>query len=214
MLYDGQPDPEGMWRFAKEAGVTCFGTSAGFVSACMKAGVEPGAGRDLSALKAIGSTGSPLSPEGFDWIYEHIGEDTWLFSTSGGTDLCTAFVGGVATLPVYRGEIQARALGAAVEAWNEEGEPVVGEVGELVVTEPMPSMPVHFWGDEDGGRERARLELAAVHRQRRHSAYERAADIGAAAGREEPDVAAQLVVDPLEPLGAERRAGASDRLQG
>jgi acetoacetyl-CoA synthetase len=120
----------------------------------MKAGVEPGAGRDLSRLKAVGSTGSPLSPEGFDWIYEHLGADTWLFSTSGGTDLCTAFVGGVATLPVYRGELQARALGAAVEAWNEAGEPVVEEVGELVVTKPMPSMPIRFWGDEDGSRYR------------------------------------------------------------
>ena len=114
----------------------------------------PGAGRDLSALKAVGSTGSPLSPEGFDWVYEHVGADTWLFSTSGGTDLCTAFVGGVALLPVYRGEIQARALGAAVEAWNEDGQPVIEEVGELVVTEPMPSMPVYFWGDEDGSRYR------------------------------------------------------------
>jgi acetoacetyl-CoA synthetase len=120
----------------------------------MKAGVEPSAGRDLSALKAVGSTGSPLSPEGFDWVYEHVGADTWLFSTSGGTDLCTAFVGGVALLPVYRGEIQARTLGAAVEAWDEDGQPVIEEVGELVVTEPMPSMPVYFWGDEDGSRYR------------------------------------------------------------
>ncbi len=121
----------------------------------MKAGVEPGSGRDLSRLTAVGSTGSPLSPECFDWIYEHVGSDTWLFSTSGGTDLCTAFVGGVATLPVFRGELQARALGAAVEAWDEQGRSLVGEVGELVVTEPMPSMPVFFWGDEDGSRYRA-----------------------------------------------------------
>jgi acetoacetyl-CoA synthetase len=158
VLYDGNPghpDMGTLWDLAERAGVTMFGTSAAYIGACMKAGVEPGSGRDLSALKAIGSTGSPLSPEGFDWIYEHVGEDTWLFSTSGGTDLCTAFVGGVATLPVYRGEIQARALGAAVEAWSEEGEPVVEEVGELVVTEPMPSMPVYFWGDEDGSRYRA-----------------------------------------------------------
>jgi acetoacetyl-CoA synthetase len=157
VLYDGNPghpDMGTLWDLAERAGVTMFGTSAAYIGACMKAGVEPGAGRDLSALKAIGSTGSPLSPEGFDWIYEHVGSDTWLFSTSGGTDLCTAFVGGVATLPVYRGEIQARALGAAVEAWNEEGEPVVGEVGELAVTEPMPSMPIRFWGDEDGSRYR------------------------------------------------------------
>jgi acetoacetyl-CoA synthetase len=132
-----------------------FGTSASYIAACMKAGIEPGGGRDLSRLKAVGSTGSPLSPEGFDWIYEHVGADTWLFSTSGGTDLCTAFVGGCALLPVYRGELQARALGAAVEAWDEDGNAVIDEVGELVVTEPMPSMPVFFWGDEDGSRYRA-----------------------------------------------------------
>jgi acetoacetyl-CoA synthetase len=157
VLYDGNPghpDMGTLWDLAERAGVTMFGTSAAYIGACMKAGVEPGAGRDLSALQAIGSTGSPLSPEGFDWIYEHVGEETWLFSTSGGTDLCTAFVGGAVSLPVYRGEIQARALGAAVEAWNDDGEPVVGEVGELVVTEPMPSMPLYFWGDEDGGRYR------------------------------------------------------------
>jgi acetoacetyl-CoA synthetase len=157
VLYDGNPghpDMGTLWELAERAEVTMFGTSAAYIGACMKAGVEPGSGRDLSALKAIGSTGSPLSPEGFDWIYEHLGADTWLFSTSGGTDLCTAFVGGVATLPVHRGEIQARALGAAVEAWSEEGEPVVEEVGELVVTEPMPSMPIRFWGDEDGSRYR------------------------------------------------------------
>jgi acetoacetyl-CoA synthetase len=157
VLYDGNPghpDMGTLWDLAERARVTMFGTSAAYIGACMKAGVEPEAGRDLGALKAVGSTGSPLPPEGFDWIYEHLGKGTWLFSTSGGTDLCTAFVGGVATLPVYRGEIQARALGAAVEAWNEEGEPVVEEVGELVVTEPMPSMPIRFWGDEDGSRYR------------------------------------------------------------
>jgi acetoacetyl-CoA synthetase len=157
VLYDGNPghpDMGTLWDLAARAGVTMFGTSAAYIGACMKAGVEPGSGRDLSALGAVGSTGSPLSPEGFDWIYEHLGADTWLFSTSGGTDLCTAFVGGVATLPVYRGELQARALGAAVEAWDEAGEPVVEEVGELVVTEPMPSMPIYFWGDEDGSRYR------------------------------------------------------------
>jgi acetoacetyl-CoA synthetase len=157
VLYDGNPghpDMGTLWDLADRAGITMFGTSAAYIAACMKAGVEPGRGRDLSALKAVGSTGSPLGPEGFDWIYEHVGRDTWLFSTSGGTDLCTAFVGGAATLPVYRGEIQARALGAAVEAWDEEGRPVVEEVGELVVTEPMPSMPLYLWGDEDGSRYR------------------------------------------------------------
>ncbi len=156
VLYDGNPgypDMSALWDLASEAEVTCFGTSASYISACMKDGVEPGAeGRDLSRLKAVGSTGSPLAPEGFDWIYDHIGTDTWLFSTSGGTDLCTAFVGGVPTLPVYRGELQARALGAAIESWDEEGHPHTGEVGELVITKPMPSMPLFLWGDEDGSR--------------------------------------------------------------
>jgi acetoacetyl-CoA synthetase len=158
VLYDGSPghpDMGVLWDLAERAGVTMFGTSASYIAACMKDGVEPGAGRDLSRLKAVGSTGSPLSPDGFDWIYEHLGADTWLFSTSGGTDLCTAFVGGVALLPVYRGELQGRALGAAVEAWDEDGNSVIDEVGELVVTEPMPSMPVRFWGDPDGSRYRA-----------------------------------------------------------
>jgi len=100
------------------------------------------------------STGSPLSPEGFQWIYDELGSDTWLFSTSGGTDLCTAFVGGVPTLPVYLGELQARSLGASVESWDPEGRSLIGEVGELVITRPMPSMPVFFWGDEDGSRYR------------------------------------------------------------
>jgi len=156
VLYDGNPgfpDMSVLWDLASKAGVTCFGTSASYISACMKDGVEPGGdGRDLSRLRSVGSTGSPLSPEGFDWVYEHIGRDTWLFSTSGGTDLCTAFVGGVPTLPVYRGELQGRALGAAVESWDEEGNPHIGEVGELVITKPMPSMPLFLWGDEDGSR--------------------------------------------------------------
>jgi acetoacetyl-CoA synthetase len=120
----------------------------------MKAGVEPARDRDLSALRAVGSTGSPLSPEGFRWVYEHVGADTWLFSTSGGTDLCTAFVGGVPELPVYEGELQARALGAAVESWDPDGKPLLNEVGELVVTQPMPSMPLYFWNDDDGHRYR------------------------------------------------------------
>jgi acetoacetyl-CoA synthetase len=157
VLYDGNPgypDMGVLWDLAERARVTMFGTSAAFIAACMKDGVEPGAGRDLSALKTVGSTGSPLAPEGFDWVYEHIGADTWLFSTSGGTDLCTGFVGGVPILPVYRGEIQGRALGAAVQAWDEDGNPVLDEVGELVITEPMPSMPIYFWNDPDGARYR------------------------------------------------------------
>jgi acetoacetyl-CoA synthetase len=157
VLYDGNPGHPTMdklWDLAQRAGITTFGTSASFIAACMKAGVEPAAGRDLSALRAVGSTGSPLSPEGFAWIYEHLGADTWLFSTSGGTDVCTAFVGGVPTLPVHLGELQARALGADIHAFNEAGEPVIGEVGELVITQPLPSMPIYFWGDEDGSRYR------------------------------------------------------------
>jgi acetoacetyl-CoA synthetase len=141
-----------LWDLAEQAGVTTFGTSAAFIASCMKAGVVPGEGRDLSALRAVGSTGSPLSPEGFQWVYDQLGSDTWLFSTSGGTDLCTAFVGGVPILPVYLGELQARSLGANVQAWDEDGHELIDQVGELVITEPMPSMPVSYWGDEDGSR--------------------------------------------------------------
>jgi acetoacetyl-CoA synthetase len=155
VLFDGNPgfpDMGVLWDLADRAGITTFGTSAAYISACMKAGEEPAAGRDLSRLRAVGSTGSPLSPEGFDWIYEHVGSGTWLFSTSGGTDVCSSFVTGVPTLPVYRGELQARALGAKVESWDPEGHPHTGEVGELVVTEPIPSMPLYLWNDPDGSR--------------------------------------------------------------
>jgi acetoacetyl-CoA synthetase len=157
VLYDGSPghpDMGVLWDLAGSAGITTFGTSAAYIGACMKAGVDPAAGRDLSALRAVGSTGSPLSPDGFRWVYDHVGSDTWLFSTSGGTDLCTAFVGGCPLLPVYEGELQARALGASVEAWDPEGRPLVGEVGELVITEPMPSMPLYLWNDPDAERYR------------------------------------------------------------
>ena len=157
VLFDGNPgypDMSTLWNLAEQTRMTCFGTSAAFIAGCMKQGVEPARGRDLSALRSVGSTGSPLSPEGFHWVYEQLGSETWLFSTSGGTDVCTAFVGGVPTLPVYLGELQGRALGAAVEAWDADGEPLENEVGELVITEPMPSMPVGFWGDDDGSRYR------------------------------------------------------------
>src|SRR5205085_11402176 len=136
---------------AEQTQMTVFGTSAAFVAASMKDGIKPAQGRDLQ-LHAVGVTGSPLAPEGFQWVYDELGSDTWLFSTSGGTDVCTAFVGGVPTLPVYLGELQGRALGAAVEAWDSDGRPLVGEVGELVITKPMPSMPIYFWGDADGSR--------------------------------------------------------------
>ena len=157
VLYDGNPgtpDLGVLWDLAEAAGITCFGTSAAFIGGCQKAGFRPAEGRDLSSLRSVGSTGSPLSPEGFAWVYDALGDDVWLFSTSGGTDVGTAFVGGVPTLPVYEGELQARSLGARVEAWSPEGLPLVGEVGELVLTEPMPSMPLFFWGDSDGSRYR------------------------------------------------------------
>jgi acetoacetyl-CoA synthetase len=151
VLYDGSPAHPSMdvlWDLAAQAGITIFGTSAGYIAQCMKDGVEPSAGgRDLSRLHAVGSTGSPLAPEGFQWVYDQLGADTWLFSTSGGTDVCTAFVGGVPTLPVYRGELQAPSLGCKVESWSPDGRPLIGQVGELVITEPMPSMPICLWND-------------------------------------------------------------------
>ncbi len=156
VLFDGHPGHpslDALWDLAAEAEMTTFGTSAAYLASCMKNDIKPaGGGRDLSALKAVGSTGSPLSPEGFQWVYDELGSNTWLFSTSGGTDLCTAFVGGVPTLPVYLGELQARALGADVQAWDPDGQPLIDEVGELVIAQPMPSMPIFFWGDDDGER--------------------------------------------------------------
>jgi acetoacetyl-CoA synthetase len=157
LLYDGNPgypDMNVLWEFAEKTGMTCFGTSASYIMACTKAEIEPGRDFDLSALRSMGSTGSPLPPEGFDWVYEHVNSDLWLFSTSGGTDLCTAFVGGVPLLPVRAGELQARGLGAAVEAFDENGDSVTGDVGELVITEPMPSMPIYFWNDPQHERYR------------------------------------------------------------
>jgi acetoacetyl-CoA synthetase len=155
VLYDGSPahpDLGALWRLAEQARITCMGVSAGFLTSCEKAGVEPARDFDLSALRSIGSTGSPLPPEGFRWVYEHAGRDLWLFSTSGGTDVCTAFVGGCPLLPVYEGEIQCRALGCAVESWDEQGRPLEDELGELVLTEPLPSMPLFLWGDCSGER--------------------------------------------------------------
>jgi acetoacetyl-CoA synthetase len=155
VLFDGSPGHPSLdvlWDLAADAGVTTFGTSAAYIAGCMKAGIKPADGRDLSALKAVGSTGSPLSPDGFEWVYDELGSDTWLMSTSGGTDVCTAFVCGAPVLPVYLGEIQARALGAAVESWDPAGNPLIDDVGELVITQPMPSMPIFLWGDQDGSR--------------------------------------------------------------
>ncbi|MEA2313443.1 MAG: acetoacetyl-CoA synthetase [Solirubrobacteraceae bacterium] len=155
VLYDGspaQPDLGALWSLAERTRMTCMGASAGWIASCEKAGIEPARDYDLSALRAIGSTGSPLAPESFRWVYEHVSPDVWLFSTSGGTDVCTAFVGGCPLLPVFEGEIQCRALGCAVAAWDEQGRSVSDEVGELVITEPMPSMPLFLWGDDSGER--------------------------------------------------------------
>jgi acetoacetyl-CoA synthetase len=150
VLYDGNPgypDTGRLWQLVEQAKITCMGVSAGLIGACEKDGIEPARDYDLSNLRAIGSTGSPLPPEGFRWVYEHVGKDVWLFSTSGGTDVCTAFVGGCPLLPVYEGELQCRALGASVESWDEQGNSLTDAVGELVLTEPLPSMPLFFWGD-------------------------------------------------------------------
>ena len=157
LLYDGSPaypDIGTLWKFAEESGMTFFGASAAYIASCMKAEIEPGKTYDLSNLHGIGSTGSPLPPEGFQWIYEHVKRDVWLASVSGGTDVCSAFVGGSTLLPVYSGELQCRSLGAKVEAYDEQGKPLIDEVGELVITEPMPSMPLFFWNDAEGKRYR------------------------------------------------------------
>jgi acetoacetyl-CoA synthetase len=154
VLFDGNPmhpGPDALWQLAQRDGVTCFGVSAPYLQACMKAGVEPSQ-LGLDALRSVGSTGAPLSPEGFAWVYDAVKRDVQLSSLSGGTDVCTAFVGGAPVLPVRAGVIPARLLGCAVDAFDAHGEPVVGEVGELVITEPMPSMPVAFWNDPDGSR--------------------------------------------------------------
>jgi acetoacetyl-CoA synthetase len=155
LLYDGSPsypDMGTLWRFAADSGMTLFGTSAAFITGCMKAGVEPGRDYDLSKLRTIGSTGSPLPPEGFRWVYEHVKRDLWLASISGGTDVCSGFVVGSVLLPVHAGELQCRALGAKIEAFDEHGQPLIDEVGELVVTEPLPSMPLYFWNDPGNKR--------------------------------------------------------------
>ena len=157
VLYDGSPaypDLNILWDLADEAGINHFGTSAPFLVACMKAGIQPMKSNRLTKLRSIGSTGSPLPPEAFKYVYENIKSDVWLCSMSGGTDLCTAFVGGCPTRPVYMGEIQARSLGCSLWAFNERGEPVIGEVGEMVLTKPMPSMPIYFWNDRDNTRYR------------------------------------------------------------
>ncbi|MGW7005530.1 acetoacetate--CoA ligase [Streptomyces sp. NPDC054933] len=157
ILYDGSPghpDTGAQWRVAERTGATVFGTSAAYVMACRKAGVQPARDYDLSAVQCIATTGSPLPPDGFRWVHDAVKEDVWLASVSGGTDVCSCFAGGIPTLPVYIGELQGPCLGTDLQAWDPDGKPVVDEVGELVVVGPMPSMPVRFWNDPDGARYR------------------------------------------------------------
>jgi acetoacetyl-CoA synthetase len=158
VLFDGDlasPDLMTLWRLAETEQITWFAASAPFYMACRKAELEPGRDLDLSAIRAVGSTGAPLPIEGFRWIYASVGDSVMLSSISGGTDICSAFVGGSPLVPVWAGEISTRFLGCAVEAFDENGRPVVGEQGELVITKPLPSMPVGFWNDSDGSKYRA-----------------------------------------------------------
>ena len=157
VLYEGAvqyPTMNVLWELAEKAKINQFGGGAAFYLACMKAGVSL-QGYKFNQLQSIGSTGSPLPPEAFEWIYQHVKKDVWLISLSGGTDICSAFVGGCPTLPVYSGEIQCRLLGCKLEAFDEAGNPVQNELGEMVITQPMPSMPIYFWNDKDNQRYRA-----------------------------------------------------------
>lgn len=155
VLYDGSPafpSLNALWQLAEQHRVTYFGTSAPYVQSCLKEGLDPSSRYDLTGLRVVGSTGAPLTPEGFRWIASAVGKDVQIASVSGGTDLCTAFVAASPDRPVWLGELSCRALGAAVFAFDEAGDPLDDAVGELVITRPMPSMPVFFWGDEDGSR--------------------------------------------------------------
>jgi acetoacetyl-CoA synthetase len=157
LLYDGNPGyprPDVLWEMAQHAGVTFFGASPAYVDMLAKAGLVPGDTYDLSALTAVMLAGSPVSAECGAWLYRNVKADLWLGTGSGGTDICSGFVGGMPTLPVYAGEIQARHLGVAAYAFSPQGEPVTGQVGEMVITQPMPSMPLWLWNDEDGERYR------------------------------------------------------------
>lgn len=158
VLYDGSPSYPNLnvlWELTEKAQIQHFGTSAPFLVANMKQGLSPADEFDLQALRSVSSTGAPLPPEAFEWVYKNIKSDLWLCSMSGGTDVCTAFVGGVPTEQVYVGEIQRRALGCAMYAFDEMGSSVVNEVGEMVITKPMPSMPIYFWNDDRKERYRS-----------------------------------------------------------
>lgn len=154
-IYDGSPgypDLTALWRFAGETRVSYFGAGAAFYASCQKADIHPAEVANLSALRGLGSTGSPLSPENYQWLYDAVRSDIWISPISGGTDIVSAFVGGVPTLPVVRGEMQCRCLGARIEAFDEAGKALHDEVGELVCTAPMPSMPLYFWNDAGNRR--------------------------------------------------------------
>ncbi len=155
VLYNGSPsfpDLDSLWDLVDKTQTTFMGGSAAYFSSCQKEELEPRSSHSLGKLRGIGSTGSPLAPESFEWVYSSAKEDVWLASVSGGTDVCSGFAEGCPILPVHSGEIQCRALGSKVEAYDETGNPVIGQVGELVLTEPIPSMPLYLWGDEDGSR--------------------------------------------------------------
>ncbi len=234
VLYDGSPAYPGLytlWKLAEQERITYFGTSAPYLLACQKAGVEPGQKHDLSSITRIGTTAAPLPADGFGWVYEKVHPNLLLGSCSGGTDVCTAFVLGCPLLPVHAGEIQCRGLGAKVEAYDDAGHSLVGDVGELVLTEPLPSMPVFFWGDADGSRLRQSY-YAAYEGVWRHGDWIKITTRGSCViyGRSDstlnrggvrmgtsefyrvveqlPEVADSLVVD----TSALDRAGANDRL--
>lgn len=152
--HPGHPDLGTLWRLAADMRANFFGTSPAFIAQCMKAGLSPRRDVDLGALRTLGSTGSPLGDEAYRWIYAEVGPDLLLASISGGTDPGAAFLTASPTLPVYAGEMQCRNLGAGIAAFDDDGKPVIGQVGELVCTTPMPSMPLGFWGDDDGSRYR------------------------------------------------------------
>ena len=155
ILYDGSPvfpNINFLWDFAEKVKMETFGTSAAYLMACKKAGLTPSKENDLSSLKSIGSTGSPLPIAGFEWCYSAIKKDLWLNSVSGGTDICSVFTGGLPTLPVYAGEIQCRSLGAKVESYDDNGIAHIDTVGEMVISEAMPSMPIYFWNDKNNER--------------------------------------------------------------
>ncbi len=158
VLFDGNPfypGPEALWDMAEEEELDIFGTSAKYIDACKKAGVHPARTHSLDNLRVICSTGSPLAPESFDYVYDYVKRDVQLASIAGGTDIVSCFMLGCPVTPVWRGEIQVRGLGMAVEVFDESGKHVTGRPGELVCTKPAPSMPVGFWGDADGSRYRA-----------------------------------------------------------